>query len=633
MKKLRTIIFITISVVLCYVVSCDKKQHAATVQSPYLNLNDTAQYVGMNTCKGCHEDIYKSYIKTGMGKSFDVASIQKTAADFTNQHLIFDTINDLYYQPYFKNDTFYIHEYRLQGVDTIHSLVQQVSYIIGSGQHTNSHLFNINGFVYQAPITFYTQAQKWDLAPGFEKGSNTRFKRIISDECMSCHNAYPTVFNESENKYKIVQQGIDCERCHGPGSIHSQQKKDGIIVDTTGNNYDYTIVNPRGLNRELQVDVCQRCHLQGITVLHEDNDYHTYKPGMKLSDVMDVFLPRYTDSDTRFLMASHADRMKQSKCYKQSEMTCISCHNPHISVKERSVEYWVSKCNNCHSGKAVCTETERNKQVKNNNCITCHMPLSATIDIPNVTIHNHAIIKQLHVDKQASIRDFVMLECVNNNSISALQQAKGYLAFYEEYTQKDAFLDSAAMYLNMSKEVNYDALIHLHYLRNDWKTITDLIEQNNVTTQMAWTNYRIGEAHLMEKNYEVALKYFNKALQKKALNLDFLNKKAVVLMQLNNIDEAKKTYLLLLAQNPTYTIALSNLGVLCQQEGDVLNAAMYYSKALKFDPDYKQALINKASLLMLQNKKNEALVSIKQLAKKYPTDAEVMLLIAKSKSL
>lgn len=69
--------------------------------------------------------------------------------------------------------------------------VEKISYIVGSGQHTNSHLIDINGYLHQAPITFYTQKGQWDLAPGFEKGQNTRFERKIEMECITCHNGYP----------------------------------------------------------------------------------------------------------------------------------------------------------------------------------------------------------------------------------------------------------------------------------------------------------------------------------------------------------------------------------------------------------------------------------------------------------
>ena len=33
-------------------------------------------------------------------------------------------------------------------------------------------------------------------------------------------------------------------------------------------------------------------------------------------------------------MASHADRLQQSSCFQNSEMSCITCHDPHHSVKK-----------------------------------------------------------------------------------------------------------------------------------------------------------------------------------------------------------------------------------------------------------------------------------------------------------
>ena len=44
---------------------------------------------------------------------------------------------------------------------------EKVDYIIGSGQHTNSHIYNTNGYLHQMPMTYYTQKQKWDFPPGF----------------------------------------------------------------------------------------------------------------------------------------------------------------------------------------------------------------------------------------------------------------------------------------------------------------------------------------------------------------------------------------------------------------------------------------------------------------------------------
>lgn len=130
----------------------------------YLNMNDTVKYVGAHTCMLCHQGIYNSFIHTGMGESFDKASKEKSAAKFGPHVVIYDKYKDFYYHPFWKKDSLYVLEFRLQGKDTIYKHEQQINYIIGSGMHTNSHMYRVNGYIYQIPITFYTQEGKWDLA-------------------------------------------------------------------------------------------------------------------------------------------------------------------------------------------------------------------------------------------------------------------------------------------------------------------------------------------------------------------------------------------------------------------------------------------------------------------------------------
>ena len=221
----------------------------------YLNHADTARYVGINTCRLCHQSIYNTFIETGMGKSFAGATKQKSAGDYKHS-IIYDEFSDFYYKSFWgKNDSLYFLEFRLQGKDTIYKRVERCDYIIGSGHHTNSHMQNINGHFNQMPMTFYTQKKEWHLPPGFENGVNTRFTRKIGLECMSCHNALPDFVMGSENKCNHVDEGINCERCHGPGSVHVHQRSTGSKIDTT-NYIDYSIVNPSKLASDFQGEGC-----------------------------------------------------------------------------------------------------------------------------------------------------------------------------------------------------------------------------------------------------------------------------------------------------------------------------------------------------------------------------------------
>jgi hypothetical protein len=301
---------------------------------PYLNFDKEVKYVGMQTCRNCHLDKYETFLHTGMGSSFGAASPEKSAAEFGEAAKIYDPHTDMHYESYFIRDEMYISEYRLRGKDTVHKRSEKVDYIIGSGQHTNSHLYQVNGYFYQMPMTYYTQQGKWDLPPGFENGFNSRFNRSIELECMSCHNAYPQFVEGSRNKYTSVLQGIDCERCHGPGELHVQLKTSGVIIDTA-TEIDYSIVNPKKLPYDLQVDVCQRCHLQGNAVLKEGKTFFDFKPGQRLSDFMNVFLPRYENEKScrsieakqvfcRKRKEGHSDQFKniQKRCIYRKHQFC-----------------------------------------------------------------------------------------------------------------------------------------------------------------------------------------------------------------------------------------------------------------------------------------------------------------------
>ena len=216
----------------------------------YLNHNDTVKYVGKEQCRMCHAEIYDSYINTGMGKSLHYATREHSAMVDVEIPVVYDSVKNLSYVPFFKNDSLYIKEYRLKGDDTTHLLIRKVDYKIGSGHHTNSHLFEINGYVHQIPYTYYTQDQIADLPPGFERGQNSRFSREIGLECMSCHNAFANHESESSNRYSSIPQGIDCERCHGPGEAHIKRKLAGEIIDTS-KYIDYSIVNPSKLAKAI----------------------------------------------------------------------------------------------------------------------------------------------------------------------------------------------------------------------------------------------------------------------------------------------------------------------------------------------------------------------------------------------
>ena len=450
------IIYLLLFVAASLILFCTRELPDVQKNQTYLNLDPSVKYVGMQTCRSCHDDIHATFIHTGMGRSFDKATREKSGATYNEHSIVYDETSDFYYRPFFRNDSMFISEFRLQNGDTVHQRVEHISYIVGSGQHTNSHILDINGYIYQAPITFYTQEGRWDMAPGFsgEGGFNERFGRLLNSECITCHNHLPKLVEGGINKFEEMPRGIECERCHGPGALHAKEKLAGNLVDTA-TQVDYTIVNPSTLPRDLQMDLCQRCHLQGIAVLEEGKTFYDFKPGMPLKEVMNVFLPRYTNSHEKFIMASQADRLRLSDCYLNSDMTCITCHNPHKSVQITGRDHFNEKCEQCHQ-QQVCSLPLAEREAENNDCSGCHMPPSGSIDIPHVRITDHYISKgntKIRKEVEENTDDevgFLGLQILTKDKASPLEMAKGYLAMYDKYVEAPIMLDSAGYYLQKS---------------------------------------------------------------------------------------------------------------------------------------------------------------------------------------
>lgn len=634
---------------------------AAAAADPYLNHSDTAHYVGMHKCMLCHQDIYNTFIQTGMGKSFDHATKQKSAARFEKHTVIYDKYSDFYYHPFWDGDSMKIMEFRLKGKDTIFQRIEKVDYIIGSGQHTNSHIQSVNGYLNQMPMTFYTQKQEWDLPPGFEGGFNTRFSRKIGLECMSCHNTLPGFVEGSENKFSSVPEGVSCERCHGPGSIHVQQRSTGSRVDTS-KYIDYSIVNPGKLPIDLQFDVCQRCHLQGNTVLKEGKSFFDFRPGLKLSDYMTTFLPRYKNADDQFIMASHADRLKQSQCFIQSykpetdnnalrpyknALTCVTCHNPHVSVRVTGEDVFNNACRNCHNTAThneLCTEQEQLRAKVQDNCVSCHMPRSGSIDIPHVTVHDHYIRKPMKKEEVDKVKEFIGLAAINEKHPDNRTMARAYIQQYDKFEYNPIFLDSAKKYLSdktlADVQANLEDLVHLYFIRQDYARILayanqlgkdrllgSVLVKRSWSNDDAWTLYRIGEAYYNTGDIADAYLFYKKADELAPYNPEFKNKLGASLMAQNKVPEAMDVFAATLAENPKFVPALTNLGYAALVSGREEKAAELYKRALALDPDYEPLLMNVAGLALYRKdyrKAEEALGHILQRNPKNEQAKQVM---------
>ena len=619
----------------------------------YAGWSDEAEYVGIEACQSCHAPQYDDFIRSQMGRSWRHAARSQSNAEWDDITPLYSTYDDMYYQPYAVGEDLFVKEYRLVDGDTTHSRIEQIDFIVGSGHHTNSHIYSENGYLYQIPVTWYAQDAKWGLAPKFQKsGNNYRFGRVITDECMACHNGQPTFVPGSENRFKEVPLGINCEKCHGPGSIHVQEKQAGIIVDIT-KEIDYSIVNPGKLSPERELDVCQRCHMQGASVFEGGDTPLDWRPGKPLAAHQNVFWPRQPDSLTHFIMASHPDRLAQSACFKDSwqegsaaePMTCLTCHDPHKPIEETR-EAVNATCQNCHSGQPetvsalMCTEPTVVAGTNKATCASCHMPQSGSTDIPYIRITDHFIrvpdrLSEREVEDQTR---FIRMAAFMDQSPHPRQRADGFLTYFEQFTDRPGMLDSASVYLGQAQDAldeNPGAVddrekerltaswIRLWHLAGDHAAVRRLSQQSGFEApDDAWTHYRIGEAYAAINDHARAIRWYEQAVEKGPDHLRFLDKLGVALTQANRLQEASNVFDRLVSANPTFENGLNNRGFMHLVLGDIEAAEADFRATLSLSPDLEQAQANLASILINTGRTAEARPIVERLIEQHPSNAE-----------
>ena len=129
---------------------------------------------------------------------------------------------------------------------------------------------------------------------------------------MACHNAVPVTVPFVEGKYASVPEGIGCERCHGPGSVHINER----LSSPSEGSMDPSIVNPARLSTDRQMDVCEQCHLSAsVSLLREGRDPFGFRP----SEALEGHVALFTDTTKAdgVGVISHAQRLRRSRCFRE----------------------------------------------------------------------------------------------------------------------------------------------------------------------------------------------------------------------------------------------------------------------------------------------------------------------------
>ena len=362
-------------------------------------------FVDSKVCAGCHADVDRRFRQTGMAQAFAKPTRENTIAEYQGREPFYHPRTRMYYSMLERGGEYYQRRWRIGSDGKAKDINEsRIDFIMGSGNHVRTYLHRTaTGTLVELPLAWYSEkGGYWALNPGYD-ADHFIPPRLISYECMFCHNAYPRIPAGYDQLDRLpvyadpLPEGIDCQRCHGPGAEHVRvAQKPG----TRPADLQKTIVNPVRLSGDRQMEVCMQCHLQTTSsrlpsaIRRYDRGPFSYRPGEPLPDFILNF-DKAPDSRAaeKFGIVNSAYRLRQSQCWTRSEgrLTCLTCHDPHTSRRgQPAKEHYNAVCTQCHSTDFT-TLVKAGRHTTASDCVACHMPERRADDVVHVVMTDHYI--------------------------------------------------------------------------------------------------------------------------------------------------------------------------------------------------------------------------------------------------
>ena len=330
-------------------------------------------FVGDAACMRCHADKVHSFHLTAHARTSSSPSDETIRGKFIPGANTLETVNpNLVFTMEASGGAFTVTARMRSSATEELTRSEQIGIVVGSGRKGQSYLYWDGDRLFQLPVSYWTEIDRWVNSPGFTDGT-ANFDRPIVPRCLECHASTFASRQPPENRYlkSSLVLGISCEKCHGPGSEHVARFQSAAPPKSIA---EYAIVNPSRLKRARQLDICALCHNGSGESLTPPL---SFTPGNDLSEHL-----AFAKADIRARIDVHARQvplLESSRCFRLSAtMTCSTCHDVH--APQRDVASYAPRCLTCHrvescrlfpiQGAAIATR-----------CIDCHMPLQTTMKI------------------------------------------------------------------------------------------------------------------------------------------------------------------------------------------------------------------------------------------------------------
>jgi Tfp pilus assembly protein PilF len=597
----------------------------------------------MTVCAPCHRQIYETYRETAMARSLYQPRPENKIEDYQVNNRYYHKASDTYFTMLKRDGKYYQRRYQIgfNGKET-NIDEQQIDFVIGSGNHARSYLHRTAaGALVELPLAWYSEKSGyWAMGPGYDRPDQPDSRRKVGYECMFCHNAYPEIpagrsDYRAEPLYSALPEGIDCQRCHGPGERHvSEAQTAGATVEAIRK----SIVNPARLDPVRQMEVCMQCHLETTSfpfpqsIRKYNREPFTYKAGEPLADFM-LFFDHGPAKQDRFQIVSSVYRLRMSDCFLKSggKLLCTTCHNPHRGGESTSYN---EVCIGCHRD-SLNQMSRSGPHTGAMGCVDCHMPKRRTDDVVHAVMTDHYIQRRKpERDLLAEITEPSGVEIVYRGEVSSY-----YPATLDQAPENELYRDLAQVRMDNNLEAGISRLraAIAKYRPKQSEFYSELgdgirrsgqpgdaipifeaalgLKQDSLA---AWVG--LGSAFEALARYPKAVEAFERAIAVAPSEALLWQELAQVYIKLGQRERAIEALKRSLVFDPTVPQTHQLLGTLWMEE-DPVRAEGFFREAIRIQPQYAQALTNLAVLLSQRNRTEEAAYNFERVIRLRPNYA------------